>query len=407
MNVEKIRKDFPILQKHINGKPLVYLDNAATSLKPKSVVEAINKYYLEENANIHRGVHKLSQAASEEYEICHKKTAQFIGAKNDEIVFTRNATESINLIMYSLLSEDFFQKGDEILVSKMEHHCNIVPWQFLEKTKGIKLNFVELNPDFTLNMNDLKSKISKKTKIVSITHSSNTVASITPIEEIGKIAKENNSIFIVDAAQSVPHQKVDVKKINCDFLAFSAHKMLGPTGIGVLYGKKELLEKMPPFQYGGDMIHSVKWHESSWNVLPFKFEAGTPHIAGAYGLNAAIDYLQKIGMENIREHEKELTEFTLEKMSEIEKVNIYCPKNPEKQAGIILFEVEGMHCHDTALALDELENIAIRSGMHCAEPLVSSINKEGLTRVSFYLYNSKEEIELFANTLKKVSKEFG
>jgi len=262
MNSEKTRKDFPILQRTINGKPIVYLDNAATSLKPKSVVDAMNKYYFEENANIHRGVHKLSQAASEEYENAHKKTAQFIGAKNDEIIFTRNATESINLIMYSLMGQDFFQKGDEILVSKMEHHCNIVPWQFLEKTKGIKLNFVELNKDFTLDMNDLKSKISKKTKIVSITHASNTVASITPVEEIGKIARENNSIFIVDAAQSVPHQKVDVKKINCDFLAFSGHKMLGPTGIGVLYGKKELLEKMPPFQYGGDMIHSVKWHES-------------------------------------------------------------------------------------------------------------------------------------------------
>lgn len=407
MNVEKIRQDFPILQKKLNGKPIVYFDNAATSLKPMQVIDAINNYYCNSTANVNRGVHKLSQTASEIHENCHKKTAQFLNAKPDEIVFTRNATESINLIMYSLLHSDFFQRGDEILVSKMEHHCNIVPWQFLEKKTGIKLNFIELGKDFTLNMADFEKKLSPKTKIVSITHASNTIASINDVEKIGKISKENKSLFFVDGAQSVPHFPVDVKKLNCDFLAFSGHKMLGPTGIGVLYGKKELLEKMPPFLYGGDMIQSVKWHESSWNNLPYKFEAGTPHIAGSFGLAAAIDYLQKIGMENIHSHEKQLTKIALEKMQQIDGVKLYCPQNAEKQVGIILFEIDKMHCHDTALALDELENIAIRSGMHCSEPLVSSLNSEGLARASFYLYNTKEEIELFAETLKKVAKQFG
>lgn len=406
MNVEKIRQDFPILRKKINGKPIIYLDNAATSLKPIQAIDAMNQYYNETTANVNRGVHKLSQTASEIHENCHKKVAEFINAKTEEIVFTRNATESINSIMYSLLQSDFFKKGDEILVSKMEHHCNIVPWQFLEKKLGIKLNFAELNEDFTLDLDDLQNRISNKTKIVSITQASNTVASINDVEKIGKIVHDNKSLFIVDGAQSVPHFSVNVKKLNCDFLAFSGHKMLGPTGIGVLYGKKELLEKMPPFLYGGDMIQSVKWHDSLWNKLPYKFEAGTPHIAGSFGLSAAIDYLQKIGLENIHSYEKQLTKIALEKMSEIDGVKLYCPQNVEKQVGIVLFEIEKMHCHDTALALDELENIAIRSGMHCAEPLVSSINSEGLARASFYFYNTIEEIEKFTETLKQVAKQF-
>jgi len=407
MNVEKIREDFPLLQLSHKGKPIIYFDNTATSLKPKQVLEALNHYYAEATANVHRGVHRMSQESSKLYEDAHKKTGKFINAKQEEIVFTKNTTESFNLLMYSLLMQGFFQKGDEVLVSKMEHHSNIVPWQFLEKKKGIKLDFVELNTDYTLNMQDLESKVSSKTKLVSITHASNTVASITPVQEIAKIAHDNGSLFAVDAAQSAPHMPLDVKKINADFLCFSSHKMLGPTGIGVFYAKKELLEKMPPFLYGGDMIHSVQWHSAEWNRLPYKFEAGTPHIAGGIGFGAAIDCLQKIGMQNIRNHEKELTSYALEKMQEIEGIELHCPKNAEKQVGITLFDAKSMEAHDVALALDEANNIAIRSGMHCAEPLISSINENGLARASFYLYNTKEEIDLFTESLQNVLEAFG
>lgn len=403
MDVEKIREEFPLLQREIKGKPVIYLDNAATSLKPKQVIEAIDHYYSNLSANIHRGLHKLSEAASKEYEEAHSKAANFINAKSEqEIVFTRNTTESLNLLMYSLLNKDYFQKGDEIIVSKMEHHSNLVPWQFLEKKIGIQLKFIELKDDFTLDMDDLNEKVSNKTKLISIVHASNTVATITPVREIEKIAHSVDALFAVDAAQSIPHTEVNVRELNADFLAFSSHKMLGPTGLGILYGKKELLQEMPPFLFGGDMIHSVELHNSTWNKLPYKFEAGTPNIAASFGLSAAIDYLQKIGMHKIREHGKRLTKYALNRMEEIGEIIVHCPKNVEKQGSIVLFDAKGIEAHDLALALDELENIAIRSGMLCAEPIVSSINPKGLARISLYFYNTEQEIDIFIESLKRI-----
>ncbi|MFH0954524.1 MAG: SufS family cysteine desulfurase [Candidatus Micrarchaeota archaeon] len=407
MNFEKLRPDFPVLSRKINGKPVVYLDNAATSLKPKPVIDAVNRYYSQETANVHRGLHKLSQEASEEYEKSHTIVEKFVNAKAGEIVFTRGTTDSLNAIMYTILNNGLVQSGDEILLTRAEHHANLVPWQFLAKKTGAKLKFAELNPDFSLNMADFEQKMSKKTKIVSVPHVSNTVAAINDVSKIGKIAKDKNPncIFIVDAAQSVPHIPIDLKKINCDFLAFSGHKMLGPTGIGVLYGKKELLEKLEPFEYGGAMIHSVSYEKSLWNKLPDKWEAGTPHIAGAYGMKAAVEYLSKIGMDNVHEHEKQLTKFALEKLSDLEnrkKIRIYNPKNAEKQGGVILFDSPALESHEIGIALDEMQNIAVRTGMMCAQPIVEKLNKQGLARASFYIYNTKEEVEIFADTISEI-----
>lgn len=407
MNPTQIRLDFPLLQREIEGKPITYLDSAATSLKPVQVIDAVSRYYSETTANVHRGIHKLSEQASEEFEKSHEVIGKFINAKKEEVFYTKNATESINAVMYSLLTNDFFQSGDEIVLSKMEHHANLVPWQFVEKKGKAKLVFVDLKEDFTLNMDDLQEKISSKTKLVAMAHTSNTVASINDVQKIGKIAHDYNALFLVDAAQSVPHFKVDVKKIKPDFLAFSGHKMLGPTGTGVLYAPKERLEKMEPFLYGGSMIQKVDWHSSTWNKLPDKFEAGTPHIAGAFGLKAAVEYLQKIGIEKIEAHDKELTQYALEKLDCIKEISIHNPKDPRKQGGIILFDTPKMAAHELALALDEIANIAVRSGMHCAEPLVSSINPDGVCRASFYLYNTQEEIDLLAKTLETIFHGFG
>lgn len=407
MNLESTRKDFPILQEKRNGKPIIYFDNGATTLKPTQVIEAINHYYYKCPANVHRGLHQLSEEASRLYEESHKKVARFVNAKENEIVFTRNTTESINLVAYSLLSENFFKQGDEILLSRLEHHSNLVPWQFVAQKTGAKLQFAELNKDYTLNMQDYQNKLSKKTKLVAMTQASNTVATITPVKEIAKAAKEIGAYCLIDAAQSAPHFPIDAKKINADFLAFSAHKMLGPTGIGALYGKEELLQKMQPFLYGGSMIQNVSYEKSTWAKLPDKFEAGTPHIAGAIGFGAATDYLQKIGMQNIRDHEKELLKYAFKRFQEIPSISIHCPQDAEKQAGIILFDHPKIDAHDLALALDEAANIAVRSGMHCAEPIVSSINPKGLARASFYFYNTKTEIDVFIETLKKIVSAFG
>ena len=407
MNVHQVREDFPLLKLEHKGKPIIYFDNAATSLKPRQVIESLNYYYSELTANIHRGVHRMSQEASSLYEESHAKVGSFIGAKEEEIVFTRNTTESFNLLMYSLLMKDYFKKGDEILISKMEHHSNHVPWQFVEKKTGAILNFVELNEDYTLNMDDLEEKISDKTKLVSITHASNTVATITPIEKIAKIAHSHGALFAVDAAQSVPHFKLNTKKMNADFACFSGHKMLGPTGIGVFYARKDLLEEMHPFLYGGDMIQTVQLHDSTWNKLPYKFEAGTPHIAGGIALGSAIDYLKRIGMDNIEKQEKKLTSYALERMKEIGGIELHCPQDVNKQGAIILFDTRKIEAHEVALALDESDNIAIRSGMHCAEPLISSINDKGLARASFYFYNTENEIDVFIESLKNILTTFG
>jgi len=401
MNIEQIRQDFTILQRKHKGKRIVYLDNAATSLKPKQVIEAERFYYENIGANVHRGLHILSEEASRVHESAHDTVAKFVGAKKNEVVFVRNATEGMNLVMYSLLNSGFFKKGDKILVSKMEHHSNIVPWQYLEKKIGIQLEFIGLDSNYELDMRDFESKL-KGTKLVSITGASNTVATMPNIKEIEKAAHKEGALISVDGAQLVPHKEVDFSGMNIDFLAFSGHKMLAPTGTGALVGKEKLLEKLEPFMFGGDMIHSVGLHDSTWNVLPYKFEAGTPHIAGSFGIKAAVEYLKKVGMENIKKHEEKLTKLAIEEMQKIDSIKLYCPKNEKKQGGIVLFESTKLSAHELAMALSETENICIRSGMHCAEPLVSSLNKEGLARVSFYLYNTEEEVLFFTRSLKDV-----
>lgn len=400
MNIEKIRKDFPILNIKIHGKPLVYLDNAATSQKPKQVIKAITDFYENYNANIHRSIHYLGEKATAAYEEAHKKVAEFINADFEEIIFTKSTTESLNLLAYSLGSK--LKPGDEIVITQMEHHSNLVPWQQLAKKNKLKLKFIEIDKNGLLKKDSIKKNITKKTKIVSITHVSNVLGTVNDIKSIAKIAHENNALLIVDAAQSVPHMPVDVKKLNCDFLVFSGHKMLGPTGIGVLYGKKQLLEEMQPFLYGGEMIKEVTFKDSKFNDLPWKFEAGTANIAQAIGLAAAIDYLNKIGMKNIMQHEEELTKYAMKKLKEIKEVEIYGPK---ERAGLIAFNVKNIHAHDTATILDG-EGIAVRAGHHCAMPLASLLGISASVRASFYIYNTKEEIDKLAEGIKKVIKVF-
>ncbi|HLD88643.1 MAG TPA: cysteine desulfurase [Candidatus Nanoarchaeia archaeon] len=400
-DVEKTRNDFPILKIKVNNKPLVYLDNAATTQKPRKVINTIKKFYETKNANIHRGLYSLSEQATNEYEQSHRVVAKFINASPEEISFTKNATESLNLLAYSLCSE--LNEGDEILLTQMEHHSNLVPWQQIAKQRKLKVKFAEINSDGTLNVESFRSMLSKKTKIVSATHASNFLGTINPVEELSKLAHDTGAIFIVDASQSVPHMPVDVKKIGADFLVFSGHKMLGPAGIGVLYGRKNLLEKMRPFLFGGGMIKQVSFEDSEWSDLPWKFEAGTPNIEGSAGLTAAVKYLNNIGMKNIQEYERELTEYALEKLKKIEGMTIYGP-NADKKVGIVSFNLAGIHPHDIAAYLDEY-GIAVRGGHHCAMPLAKVLNVQGTVRASFYFYNTKEEIDKLVEALKK-AKEF-
>jgi cysteine desulfurase/selenocysteine lyase len=395
--IEKLRKDFPILSRKIHNKQLVYLDNSATTQKPKQVINAITEYYSNYNSNVHRGLHKLSEEATSKFEEAHKKIAKFINASFEETIFTKGTTESLNLLAYSL--SDQLKEGDEIVLTQMEHHSNLVPWQQISKKLGLKLKFIKIKNDGTLDLKDLP--INKKTKIVSVTHISNFLGTINPIKEIGRIAHKNNALFVVDAAQSVPHLPIDVKDIDCDFLVFSAHKMLGPTGIGVLYGKKDLLNEMQPFNYGGDMILEVKFDDAKFNELPWKFEAGTPNIAGAIGFGATIDYLNEIGMDNIREHGKELTEYAIKKLSKVKNLEMYGPLDSEKRGALISFNLINIHPHDIVSLLDD-NGIAVRGGHHCAMPTMKLMNLTGSVRASFYLYNTKEEIDYLAETLEKV-----
>ena len=388
--------DFPIL------KNVTYLDNGATSLTPECVVEAMNDYYRKFNANIHRSIHKLGEEATAAYEEAHKKVADFINADFEEIVFTKNTTESINLLAYSLTNN--LNPNDEIVISQMEHHSNFVPWQQLALKRGLKLKFIKINKEGLLDEESIKENITKKTKIVSLVHVSNVLGTINDVKEIGKITHENNALFVVDGAQSVPHMPVDVKNLDCDFLAFSGHKMLGPTGIGILYGKKELLEKMQPFLYGGEMIKEVRFENTRFNDLPWKFEAGTMNIAEAIGLSSAIDYLNKTGMENIARHGKELVKYAYEKLNEMKEIEIYGP-SAEKRSGLVAFNVKGVHAHDTAQILDG-EGIAIRAGHHCAMPLHSVLGIAASARASFYFYNTKEEVDKLVEGIKKVVKVF-
>jgi len=401
-DVQKVRKDFKILGLKIHGKPLVYLDNAATTQKPKKVINSIKKFYETTNANIHRGVYTLSEEATKLYEQAHKIVGEFVNSSQDEIVFTRNATESLNLLAYSLCAE--LKAGDEILLTQMEHHSNIVPWQQIAKEKNLKVKFAEINADGTLNINSFKFLLNKNTKIVSATHVSNFLGTINPIQELASLAHDAGALFIVDGSQSVPHMPVDVKQVDCDFLAFSGHKMCGPTGIGVLYGKKILLEKMKPFLYGGDMIREVTFDDSRWNDVPWKFEAGTPNICGAIALADAVKYLKKLGMENVHAHEKALTSYALEKISSLPFIKVYGP-SIENRGGIISFNIDGVHAHDVSAFLDE-SGIAARGGHHCAMPLAKVLGVQGTARVSFYIYNTKEEIDCFIDALKKTAEFF-
>jgi len=403
-NVNKIREDFPLLKRRRkeDGKPFIYLDNAATSLKPIQVIEAVTNYYEKHCANIHRGVHTLSQEASQLYEEAHDKVARFIGAKSrEEIVFVKNTTEAINYVAYGL----DWKPRDEVITTVMEHHSNIVPWQLVRDRFGVKIKFLGLKDKWYLDLEQLEDLITEKTKLITVVHVSNVIGTINPVEEICKIAHEHEVPVLIDGAQSVPHLPVDVKKIKCDLLAFSAHKMLGPTGVGALYIREGLGEEMCPTFGGGDMIRRVTLEKSEWNVMPWKFEAGTPNIAGGIGFGAAVEYLEKLGMEWVRNHEKELTKYLLERLYEIPKVTVYGPEDVEKRGGVVAFTVEGLDSHELAMYLDELENIAIRSGVHCAEPLHMKLGIPSSARASVYVYNTKEEVDIFCSTLEKIVRE--
>ena len=402
LDSELIRKDFPILQRKVHNKPLIYFDNAATSQKPKQVIDAMDSYYKNYNANIHRSIHQLGEEATEKYEEAHEKVAEFINADSyQNIVFTKNTTESLNLLAYSLTAR--LKKGDEIAISEMEHHSNLVPWQQLAKQRDLKLKFIKITKEGLLEPKSINENITKKTKIVSLTHVSNVLGTINPIKDIAKIAHENGALMVVDGAQSAPHMPVDVKELDADFYAFSGHKMLGPTGIGILYGKKELLQSMQPFLYGGEMIREVKFENTSFNELPWKFEAGTMNIAEGIGMGAAVDYLTSIGMEQIQKRDKELVGYAMEKLEKIDWIAVYGPK---ERGAVISFNVKGVHAHDVAQILDS-EGIAIRAGHHCCMPLMSILKVAATARASFYLYNTEEEVDVFIKALDKVKKMFG
>lgn len=401
MDIFEYRKDFPILDQEVNGNPLVYFDTSATSQTPVQVIQAMSEYYEGYNSNVHRGVHTLGTKATEAYEATRMKTRQFINAKRfGEIVFTRGTTAAINLVARSF-GDMMVESGDEIVVTEMEHHANLVPWQELAKRTGAKLVFIPLEDDGTIKIDSVKNVVTDKTKIVAITHVSNVLGTINDIKEIARIAHENDAYIVVDGAQAVPHLAVDVQDLDVDFYAFSAHKMLGPTGIGVLYGKMEHLKKMEPVEYGGDMIDFVEKETSTWTEVPVKFEAGTPMIAEAIGLSAAIDYITEVGLENISAYEDKLTKYAMEKMRDIEGIEIY---GPETRAGLVTFNLDGVHPHDLSTALDS-DGIAVRAGHHCAQPLMRLLGVSSTARASFYFYNSTEEIDRFIEGLKR-AKEF-
>ena len=403
----KIRGDFPILKRKINNHSLIYFDNAATSQKPQQVIEAIKNFYENHNANVHRAVYTLSQEASELYEKAHEEVANFINANGmEEIVFVRGTTEAINLVAYAWGLRNL-RKDDEVIVSLMEHHSNIVPWEILSKINGFNVKYAEVNSDGTLNYEAFEDMISKKTKIVCVSHVSNFSGVINDVKRVARVAHEHGALTLIDGAQSVPHLPINVKDLDVDFLAFSGHKMLGPTGIGALYGKREILEEMEPFQGGGEMIREVSFNtvtrrcSITWNDLPWKFEAGTPNVCGGVGLMEAVRYLRKLGMENVKAHECMLTEYAMQRMQECQKVKIYGPKDASVKCGIIPFNVEGLSSHDVALFLDNY-GIMIRSGFHCAQPLHEIFKLKSSARVSFYIYNTREDVDRFIEVLKEI-----
>jgi cysteine desulfurase/selenocysteine lyase len=402
MNITDIRRHFPILDQQVNGRDLVYLDSAATSQKPIAVIEALSTYYREYNSNVHRGVHTLGTKATDGYEGAREKVRRFIGANStQEIIFTRGATTALNIVAQSYGLTNV-REGDEIVITYMEHHANIIPWQQVAKATGATLKYIPLQEDGTIDLQDVEETVTSQTKIVSVAQVSNVLGTINPIKEIAKIAHRNGAVMVVDGAQSSPHMKIDVQELDCDFIAFSGHKMCAPTGIGVLYGKKELLEKMEPVEFGGEMIDFVGLQESSWKELPWKFEAGTPIIAGAIGLGAAIDFLEQIGLENIEAHEHRLAQYALEQLNQVEGITIYGPKH---RAGLVTFNIEDVHPHDVATVLDA-EGIAVRAGHHCAQPLMKWLKVSATARASFYLYNTEEEVEKLVAGLIKTKEYF-
>jgi len=405
LNVTKIRADFPILRRKIGGKPLVYLDNAATSQKPKAVIDAIDRYYHEYNANVHRGVHRLSEEATVAFEQSREEFARFIGAKAaKEIIFVRNATEALNLVALSWARANL-KSGDRILLTEMEHHSNIVPWQMLAKEKGLRIDYVEIRDDGILNWENFEQLIKESPKVLSLAHVSNALGTINPVRQMGREAHKVGATVIVDAAQSVPHMPVDVADLECDFLAASGHKMLAPTGIGMLYGRQDLLDHMEPLMGGGEMIKEVHLQDARWNDLPWKFEAGTPNIEGVIGLGAAVNYLTKLGMQNVREHEKDITRYAIERLAGMKGLVLYGTREIEKRGAVISFNLDDIHAHDLATVLDT-QGIAIRSGQHCAQPLMERLKVPATSRASFYIYNTRREVDILVRALEKARKMF-
>lgn len=405
MNVETVRQQFPILHQEVNGHPLVYLDSAATSQKPLQVINAVEDYYKRYNSNVHRGVHTLGSLATDAYEGAREKVRHFIHAKSmEEIVFTRGTTASINLVATSFGKANI-GPNDEIVITPMEHHSNIIPWQQLAKETGATLKYIPLQKNGTISLNDVEETVTENTKIVSVMHVSNVLGTINPIKKIAEIAHKHNAVMVVDGAQAVPHMKVDVQDLDADFYAFSGHKMCGPTGIGVLYGKKKLLKKMEPVEFGGEMIDFVDLYESTWKELPWKFEGGTPIIAGAIGLGAAIDFLEEIGLDNVEKHEKKLVAYAMSELSKIDGVTMFGPE-PDQRAGVLTFNCDDVHPHDVSTVLDA-EGVAVRAGHHCAQPLMKELGVNSTARASFYLYNTEEEVDAFVKALIKTKEYFG
>jgi cysteine desulfurase/selenocysteine lyase len=406
LDATRIRADFPILGREVHGKPLVYLDNAATSQKPRQVIQALVDYYEQYNANIHRGNHALAEEATQRYETTRGKVARFIRADGpDTILFTRNTTESINLVAYTW-GRRHIETGDEIVLTEMEHHSNLVPWQILAQEKGARLRFAEIREDGTLDLDEIERLIGPRTKLVAMVHMSNVLGTINPVAQVAEMAHAQGALMLVDGAQSVPHMPVDVSQLGCDFLAFSSHKMLGPTGVGVLWGRRELLDSMPPFLGGGEMISEVSRDVSSYNVLPWKYEAGTPNIADVVAYGAAIDYLEGVGMEAVREHERQLAGCALDRLASQPDVTIYGPRDAAARGAVVAFNLGQLHPHDVGAVVD-YEGVAIRAGHHCCQVLAKKLDLAATARASFYLYNTEAEVDALVNALDRAREVFG
>lgn len=406
LNVDALRGDFPILSRTVNGKPLVYLDNAATTQKPKSVIRSLVDYYERHNANVHRGVHTLSMEATDMTEAARRKVADFINAGQPEtIIWTRNATEAMNLVAHSW-GRASIEPGDEILTTRMEHHSNLVPWQEIAAERGATLRFLPLGSDGTLDLTGVDDVLTERTKLLAFTHVSNSLGTINPAKYLTEKAHAVGATVLVDGAQSVPHMPVDVQEIGCDFLAFSGHKMMGPTGIGALYGRREILERMGPFLTGGEMVLQVTYERASWAGLPWKFEAGTPNIADSIGMGAAVDYLSSLGMDNVREHEKRIVAYTLNRFDEIEEVEVFGPRDPGLRGGVVSFHNADVHPHDLGTFLDQ-QGIAVRTGHHCTMPLMGKLGVPATARASFYVYNTEQEVDALVDGVKEALRYFG